>query len=271
MSSPAGWHPDPLGRHEHRYWDGTRWTEHVADGGRSGHDPIEASPPDTSGDASQPTTATEAAGGEPASQTPTPAAATPTAAADTPTTPEETAATAPAGPAPSGQASPQAQAPPHQPFAQGATQPGGSTGQAQVPPQQSFPQAGGPSGQPPATNGVAVAAMIIGILSLLVAWIPFVGLLGVVGGFLAVVLGLIGRGRAKRVANGGALAITGLVTGALAVLVGIASTVLPVLFFQGMIGDFEAVDRCIEQTGDEQACIEEHAPGWVRFLDGLED
>lgn len=30
MSSiPAGWHPDPTGRHEQRYWDGAAWTEHV--------------------------------------------------------------------------------------------------------------------------------------------------------------------------------------------------------------------------------------------------
>src|SRR4051812_4193806 len=25
-----GWYPDPLGRFEHRYWDGARWTEHVS-------------------------------------------------------------------------------------------------------------------------------------------------------------------------------------------------------------------------------------------------
>lgn len=36
--APAGWHPDPSGRHDHRYWDGTTWTEHVADGGRRGID-----------------------------------------------------------------------------------------------------------------------------------------------------------------------------------------------------------------------------------------
>ncbi|HZA78307.1 MAG TPA: phospholipid scramblase-related protein [Acidimicrobiales bacterium] len=27
---PAGWYPDPFGRHETRWWDGMRWTEHVA-------------------------------------------------------------------------------------------------------------------------------------------------------------------------------------------------------------------------------------------------
>jgi hypothetical protein len=35
----AGWHPDPTGRHEHRYWDGARWTASVADGGESWTDP----------------------------------------------------------------------------------------------------------------------------------------------------------------------------------------------------------------------------------------
>lgn len=30
---PAQWAPDPQGRHQHRWWDGTRWTEHVANDG----------------------------------------------------------------------------------------------------------------------------------------------------------------------------------------------------------------------------------------------
>jgi hypothetical protein len=36
---PAAWHPDPAGRHEQRYWDGSGWTEHVSDGGTPGTDP----------------------------------------------------------------------------------------------------------------------------------------------------------------------------------------------------------------------------------------
>lgn len=32
-SQPAGWHTDPSGRHELRFWDGQRWTEHVSDVG----------------------------------------------------------------------------------------------------------------------------------------------------------------------------------------------------------------------------------------------
>jgi len=38
-AQPAGWFPDPGGGHDHRYWDGTRWTEHVADAGVAAIDP----------------------------------------------------------------------------------------------------------------------------------------------------------------------------------------------------------------------------------------
>jgi len=37
---PRSWLPDPGGRHELRYWDGTKFTEHVADGGKISTDPI---------------------------------------------------------------------------------------------------------------------------------------------------------------------------------------------------------------------------------------
>ena len=33
VASPARWADDPYNRHESRYWDGSVWTEHVADGG----------------------------------------------------------------------------------------------------------------------------------------------------------------------------------------------------------------------------------------------
>lgn len=39
-SIPAGWHPDPSGRHRLRYWNGTMWTAHVADAGPVIEDPL---------------------------------------------------------------------------------------------------------------------------------------------------------------------------------------------------------------------------------------
>ena len=37
---PRSWLADPQGRHELRYWDGTKFTEHVADAGKISVDPI---------------------------------------------------------------------------------------------------------------------------------------------------------------------------------------------------------------------------------------
>lgn len=51
MASSPGWHPDPSGRHQHRFWDGERWTDQVADAGTTGTDPVDAAPmaPTTAG------------------------------------------------------------------------------------------------------------------------------------------------------------------------------------------------------------------------------
>ncbi|WP_434810138.1 phospholipid scramblase-related protein [Microbacterium sp. bgisy189] len=43
--APAGWFPDPFGRHEHRYWDGAQWTEHVGSHGRQSVDAPVIPPP----------------------------------------------------------------------------------------------------------------------------------------------------------------------------------------------------------------------------------
>jgi len=37
---PAGWNPDPTGRHELRYWDGAQWTQSVSDSGAQSNDPL---------------------------------------------------------------------------------------------------------------------------------------------------------------------------------------------------------------------------------------
>ena len=41
------WHPDPTGRHELRYWDGSTWTDHVADQGNQSVDPLIPQPDPT--------------------------------------------------------------------------------------------------------------------------------------------------------------------------------------------------------------------------------
>ena len=44
-ATPPQWLDDPAGRHEYRYWDGSRWTEHVSTQNRQGTDPLVASFP----------------------------------------------------------------------------------------------------------------------------------------------------------------------------------------------------------------------------------
>ena len=36
----GAWHPDPTGRHQHRWYDGAAWTDQVADNGANSTDPI---------------------------------------------------------------------------------------------------------------------------------------------------------------------------------------------------------------------------------------
>ena len=36
--APAGWHPDPSGRFQLRYWNGAGWTDHVSTNGMTGVD-----------------------------------------------------------------------------------------------------------------------------------------------------------------------------------------------------------------------------------------
>jgi len=40
VNTPAGWQPDPLGRHQFRYWDGLAWTDSVADDGQQSTDSL---------------------------------------------------------------------------------------------------------------------------------------------------------------------------------------------------------------------------------------
>lgn len=77
---------------------------------------------------------------------------------------------------------------------------------------------------PKPRNGMGTAALILGILAILTCWIPVVGF---VLGLIALILGVVGRGRVKKLqaTNGGA-ATTGLVLGVLSVIVNILATLL---------------------------------------------
>jgi uncharacterized protein YxjI len=45
QTTPAGWYADPTGAFEHRYWDGSRWTENVSTNGQASVSPLPSSTP----------------------------------------------------------------------------------------------------------------------------------------------------------------------------------------------------------------------------------
>lgn len=55
-TSTPGWNPDPSGRHEYRYWDGSSWTDDVSDHGVTSTDPI--GPPAAPGAPTEPSPTT---------------------------------------------------------------------------------------------------------------------------------------------------------------------------------------------------------------------
>ena len=77
-----------------------------------------------------------------------------------------------------------------------------------------------PQTSPAATNGLAIASMIVGIVAFISGWLPFWGLLA---GAAAIVLGIL----ALKKPTGKGFSITGIITGGLAVLSSLVST----LFF----------------------------------------
>ena len=85
-----------------------------------------------------------------------------------------------------------------------------------------------PYGQQQQGNGPAVTALVLGILGLLLAFIPFLGvILGILLGLVAVIFGAVGLGRSKDPYRGGkGMAIAGIVLGVLAIIVALAQGAL---------------------------------------------
>lgn len=109
-----------------------------------------------------------------------------------------------------------------------------------------------PVGSQGARNGLGTAALVLGILSIF-AIITVVG--GVILGLIGVILGLVGRGRVKRgEADNGGVALAGIVTGLVGLLVSIILIVVGVIFFAD---DFTDLVDCLDEAGDNPAAVEQ--------------
>jgi hypothetical protein len=217
VNSPAAWHPDPSGAHDHRYWDGERWTEHVADAGVASVDPLPDAPADTE--------VIEQVDG-PGEAEPQPAPPTGEPIGDPATPPNDAWAGGTAAAPPGGSGQPSAWA--------GYASSGPNWGTAPAP-----------------STGLATTALVLGIVSL--PLLIFFGL-GALLGIAAIVVGIIALGRAKRgEAAGRGLAIGGIATGAVSVVLGV---LIVVALFAFGFGFADELERCVEETGSQEVCQE---------------
>ena len=120
------------------------------------------------------------------------------------------------------------------------------------------PYGGTPYGQrPPKKNGIGVAALVLGVLSILGGF--FVA--GAVLGIVAIILGVVGMQRANRgEADNKGMAVAGLITGIIGVIISALFLVLYIAVWNS--SDFDNYRDCLEQAETDQDiddCADEFA------------
>jgi hypothetical protein len=89
---------------------------------------------------------------------------------------------------------------------------------------------------PPPTNGLAIAALVLGLLSFIC--------LGPIGGAAAVIFGILGLKKANEVGTGRGMSIAGIILGILGTIVSVALTILLV------VGLDQASDLALDEIDD---------------------
>lgn len=158
---------------------------------------------------------------------------------------------------------------PQDPFASPGGEPAGPPPQSEPPawqgqqPGYGAPAYGSPPpygqqqfGMPPvpagSSNGLGTASLVLGILSLVTWFLLIGGLFGIV----AVIVGFLGRGKAKRnEASNGGMALAGIITGA----VGILLTVLVIVGVAALFstGEFSNLTDCLQDADGDQEAIDD--------------
>lgn len=112
-------------------------------------------------------------------------------------------------------------------------------------------------------NGLGIAALVLGILAILSCF-TIIG--GILFGIIAIVLGFVGRGRAKKgLATNGGVALAGIITGVLGLLAAIAIVVAGVSIFNS-VGGGDLIS-CVSDAGGDQARVQQCQDEFSNQLD----
>jgi membrane-bound ClpP family serine protease len=115
-------------------------------------------------------------------------------------------------------------------------------------------QAGGYPAARGRRNGLGTAALVLGVVALVLVVLLLFSPLGAFLGLLAVLFGVLGLIRANRgEADNRGQAVAGLVTGGIALLVGIFLTVSIGTWFATHVNDFNRFGQCIEDASGSTA------------------
>jgi hypothetical protein len=99
---------------------------------------------------------------------------------------------------------------------------------------------------------MAIAALVLGILAIL----TFFLLIGGLFGLIALILGIIAAGRARRgVARGRGMAITGAVLGLLGLIGAIAIIAIGASFINSHKDEINNLRSCLDDAGQDQAKV----------------
>ncbi|ALC22742.1 DUF4190 domain-containing protein [Streptomyces pristinaespiralis] len=108
------------------------------------------------------------------------------------------------------------------------------------------PQPGQFAAPAPARNGLGTAALVLGIIGLVFAVIPFLFWIGTILGLLALILGIVGRGRAKRgEATNKGVALAGTVLGLVGIIVSVIIGIVTVMAVDDAVDE---INKAVENT-----------------------
>ncbi|WP_018638771.1 DUF4190 domain-containing protein [Parafrankia elaeagni] len=118
---------------------------------------------------------------------------------------------------------------------------------------QGYPPPGyGPYGGGQPRNGLGVAALVLGVAAILLSWTVIGGILLGVG---ALVCGFLGRGRVnRREANNGGMALAGVITGAVGVVIALIVLVASIAFLASDEG--RTYVSCLDDAGNNQVEVD---------------
>jgi hypothetical protein len=125
--------------------------------------------------------------------------------------------------------------------------PGPPPGQYPSQPPGQYPAAGYPAAR--RRNGMGTAALVLGVVALVLVLLLLFSPIGAFLGLLAVLFGILGLIRANRgEADNRGQAVAGLVTGAIALLAGVFFTISIGVWFSTHVNDFNRFGQCIDDA-----------------------